>query len=103
MKYKVVLTAHAQMQFKQIISYLFYNLKNRQAAVSIMNDFDETVTRLSHTADILKLCDNASLRARGYRTIRFRRHKYMMVYQIKHATVYVEGIYHELQDYENIL
>lgn len=103
MVYDVVLTSQAQLQFKQILGYLIYRLKNKQAAVNLTNDFDETVVRLSCTANALKVCDNAALQSKEYRTIRFRRHRYLMVYHIDGETVYVDGIYHELQDYENIL
>ena len=71
--------------------------------MNVMEDFDGTVARLSHMADSLKLCDDSRLRAGGYRTIHFQKHKYLMVYTIEGNRICVEGIYHDLQDYENIL
>ena len=103
MEYKVVLTAEAKEHFMQIIHYLLYKLKSRQAATNVTNDFEETITRLSHVAGSLKLCDDEILQAKGYRTIHFRQHKYLMVYSMDGDTVFVEGIYHDLQDYEKIL
>ncbi len=32
---------------------------------------------------------------------KFARHRYLFVYRIVDETVIIEGIYHELQDYEN--
>lgn len=103
MEYDVVLSVRAQTHFREIINYLVYELQNQQAATSVADDFDDTVARLSHVAGLLKLCDDSVLRARGYRTIHFRKHKYLMVYTIDGGRAYVEGIYHDLQDYENIL
>ena len=103
MEYNVVLSAQAQMHFRKIIDYLIYELQNQQAAKSVVDDFDNTIVRLSHVAGSLKLCDDSVLRAKGYRTIHFRKHKYLMVYSIDEDRVYVEGIYHDLQDYEDIL
>lgn len=103
MEYDVVLSVQAQTHFREIIKYLLCELQNRQAAASVADDFDDTIARLSHVAGSLKLCDDNVLRARGYRTIHFRRHKYLMVYTIEGNRVCVEGIYHDLQDYENIL
>ncbi len=54
-------------------------------------------------AGSLKLCDDADLRALGYRTIHFRRHRYFMLYEVVDDCAYILGIYHDLQDYENIL
>lgn len=103
MEYDVVLSVQAQTDFREIINYLVYELQNQQAATSVVDDFDDTIARLSHVAGSLKLCDDNVLRARGYRTIHFLKHKYLMVYTIDGDRVYVEGIYHDLQDYEGIM
>ncbi len=103
MEYKVVLTSKAKSHFREIIHYLLYEIKSQQAATNVTDDFKETIDQLSFTAGSLKLCNDELLRAKGYRTIHFRRHKYLMVYSIHSDKVYVEGIYHDLQDYENIL
>ncbi|MDE6942984.1 MAG: type II toxin-antitoxin system RelE/ParE family toxin [Lachnospiraceae bacterium] len=103
MEYDIVLSVQAQTHFREIINYLIYELQNQQAAISVADDFDETIARLSHVAGSLKLCDDSVLRAKGYRTIRFRKHKYLMVYTVDGDRAYVEGIYHDLQDYEGIL
>lgn len=49
----------------------------------------------------LKLCDNPKLRVLGYRRINFLSHRYFMLYRIENNIVYVDNIFHELQDYEN--
>lgn len=103
MEYKVVLTVQAREQFREILQYLLYSLKSKQAATNVTDDFEKTIIRLSHVAGALKLCNDEELRARGYRTIHFISHRYIMVYRIEVQTVYVDGIYHDLQDYEHIL
>ena len=74
MDYKVVLTSRAKAHFREIIHYLRNELESQQAATSVTN-----------------------------RTIHFKRHKYLMVYSVHDNVAYVEGIYHDLQDYENVL
>lgn len=103
MEYNVAVSVQAQAHFREIINYLLYELQNQQAATSVANDFDETIDCLSHVAGSLKFCDDSVLRAKGYRTIHFRKHKYLMVYTVDKDRAYVEGIYHDLQDYESIL
>ncbi len=102
MGYKVVLTDPAREQFEQIIYYILYQLGNEQAADNVIRDADGTKLCLSHIAGNLKLCEDTKLRALGYRTIHFKQHKYFMLYRIDGNTVYVDGIYHDLQDYENL-
>jgi len=103
MEYKVVLTSKAKTHFREIIQYLLHELENPQAATNVADDFDETIDQLSSVAGSLKLCNDGVLRAKGYRTIHLQKHNYLMVYSIHGDTAYVEGIYHDLQDYENIL
>ena len=103
MEYKVVLTSQAKTQFRKIIDYLLDDLESQQAATNVADDFDDTIARLSHIAASLKLCDDIKLRSKGYRTIHFKHHRYLMVYTLDGNVAYVEGIYHDLQDYENAL
>lgn len=103
MDYKVIMSERAQSQLDKFIYYILVELGNEQAAGNVLADADKTKERLSRVAGSLSLCDNLRLRALGYRVIRFERHKYLMVYRIEGNIVYVEGIYHELQDYENYI
>ncbi|MDE7477301.1 MAG: type II toxin-antitoxin system RelE/ParE family toxin [Lachnospiraceae bacterium] len=103
MGYKVIISDKAELQLDQFIYYILVELGNEQAAQNVLADAEETKERLANVADSLKLCDNSRLRSLGYRTIRFEHHRYFMVYRIDGNIVYVEGIYHELQDYENYI
>lgn len=101
--YKVVITRDAKSQLARILRYIRQDLANEQAARSVKEDITETRTRLSHVADSLKLCDDPDLRALGYRTIHLKRHRYFMLYKIIDDIARVDGIYHDLQDYEHII
>ena len=100
--YEIILTDAAVIHSQKILDYIFFELRNAQAARSVEQDMKETTKRLSHVAGNLKLCDDPKLRDLGYRTIHLKRHKYFMLYKIVGMRVYVVGIYHDLQDYENI-
>ena len=98
--YKVVLLPHASGQLNQYISYLQYNLRNDQAARSVWRDAVETQKRLSEIAKYLKFCEDPVLKNLGYRIIHFKSHRYLMIYRIEDDIVYVDAVYHSLQDYE---
>lgn len=102
MVYNVVITETAARQFDKYIAYVVYTLKNKQAARNIIQDFHRTQKELSLTAHSIKLLDDCDLRQRGYRKINFQKHNYIMLYRIDGNTAVVDGIYHCLQDYENI-
>ena len=101
MDYKIVLMKNAEEDLDRFITYLLFEKKNEQAARNLLNDFEATKTGLSNVAGSLKLCDNPKLRELGYRRINFLSHRYFMLYRIENDIVYVDNIFHELQDYEN--
>ena len=101
MDYKIVLKQNAENDLDSFISYLLFEKRSEQAAGNLLNDFEATKVSLSNVAGSLKLCDNPMLRELGYRRINFLYHRYFMLYRIEKDTVYVDNIFHELQDYEN--
>ena len=101
MDYKIVLMRDAEEDLDRFIAYLLFEKKSEQAARNLLNDFEITKTSLSKVAGSLKFCDNPKLRELGYRRINFLTHRYFMIYRIENNTVYVDNIFHELQDYEN--
>ena len=100
MDYKIVLTIDAESQLDAFIRYLLFEKKNEQAAMNLLNDFDETKKSLAIVAEKLRLCDNPKLKELGYRRMNFLSHKYFMLYRIENNLVIIDNIFHELQDYE---
>lgn len=101
MGYKVVVTSDAEKDFDRFIQYLLFEKKNVQAAQSVLNDFEATKKGLAQVAGSLKLCENPRLQMFGYRRINFLSHRYFMLYRIEEDIVFIDNIFHELQDYEN--
>lgn len=96
--YKVMITDHAKEQLKAYISYILEEFRNRQAAKAVRDDAAATMRRLQHVAGSLKMMENPNMK--GYWKIHFLKHDYVMIYHIEGSMVYVDRIYHELQDYE---
>lgn len=101
MDYKVVVTRDAEEDLESFIKYLIIEKESIQAAENVLNDYDATIESLKHVAGSLKLCDNLRLRQLEYRRINFLNHRYFMLYRIVENVVFVDNIFHELQDYEN--
>ena len=101
MDYRVVITSDAEEDLDKFIKYLLFEKENPQAAQNVLNDFDATTESLKRVAGSLKLCDNPRLRKQGYRRINFLNHRYFMMYRIEDDVVYIDNIFHELQDYES--
>ena len=101
MDYNIVITADAEADLDGFIQYLLFEKKNEQAAKNVLDDFEATKEYLKNVAGSLSLCENQRLRALGYHRINFLRHRYFMLYRIEENTVFIDDIFHELQDYEN--
>ena len=103
MDYKIVMSKGAEEDIDRFVTYLLFEKKSEQAARNLINDFEATKINLTNVAESLKLCDNPKLRELGYHRINFLSHRYFILYRIENDTVYVDNIFHELQDYENKL
>ncbi len=101
MDYKVAVTRDAEADLDRFIKYLIFEKESMQAAENVLNDYDATIESLRHVAGSLKLCDNPRLRQLKYRRINFLNHRYFMLYRIEDNVVFVDNIFHELQDYGN--
>lgn len=101
MDYKIVVTADAQEDLDRYIKYLLFEKQSMQAAKNVLDDFAATKESLRYVAGSLKLCDNPRLNQLGYRRINFLNHRYFMMYRIVEDVVFIDNIFHDLQDYEN--
>lgn len=101
MEYKIFVTEDAKEDLNNFVKYLIIEKGNIQAVQNVLDDYDATIASLKIVAGSLKLCDNPRLRKLEYRRINFLSHRYFMMYRIVDDKVFVDNIFHELQDYEN--
>lgn len=103
MDYEVFVTAEAEEDLDRFLHYLITEKGSKQAARSVLNDFEATIKTLEYAAGSLKFCDNSHLKSLGYRRINFRNHRYFILYRIQGNQVFVDSLFHELQDCENVM
>ena len=102
MAYRVIITPQALHHLDMYVAYTTFKLKNGLAGRAILNDAKQSKICLSNVAGSIRICDNSLLATYGYRKYRFLKHPFIMVYRIVDNVVVVEGMYHELQDYETL-
>jgi len=100
MVYKIVITEDAEEDLNGFVHYLLYEKNSEQAAGNLLDDFEATIASLMYVAGSLKECDNQRLKELCYRRINFLTLRYFILYRVKDNTVFVDNIFHELQDYE---
>lgn len=102
MVYNVEVTDYAFDQLDNILNYIVNQLQNPDAASAVMNDFDEAINKLKRTAGSINICEEAELAQHGYRRYRLAQHRYILLYRIEGEKVFIDRVYHELQDYKNL-
>ncbi len=102
MAYKVIIMPPAKRRLDMYVYYTYGNLKEQTGGKVNSCRCERNKKRLSVIADSIKICDDPLLAQYGYRKIRFVKHKFVMIYRIESTQVIVDGIFHELQDYEGI-
>ncbi len=100
--FDVIISPKALSQLSCYIDYLQYTLLNDQAAQNVWQDAMDTRECLRTAAKSLKPCTHPQLKKYEYRIINFLRHRYLMFYRIEGNVVYVDGIYHQLQESLNV-
>lgn len=100
MAYNVYVTQDAEEDLEHFVQYLLFEKKNPQAAENLLNDFDAIIDSLKYVAESLQLCDNPRLHDLGYRRINLYYHRYFLLYRVVDDAVFVDNIFHQLQDYE---
>ena len=99
--YEVIISQHALQQLESYIDYIQYTLLNDDAAGNVWQDALDTANELENIAGSLLPCKHPQLQALGYHPMFFLRHDYVMLYRIEGHQIFVDAVYHQLQDYEN--
>ncbi len=103
MHYNVVVTIDAEQDLDHFLWYLIFKKENKQAALNVLNDFEKTKDKLSLVAGSLPDCERPRLKKQGYKRMNFLHHRYFLLYRLEENTVFIDHIFHELQDLDNII
>lgn len=103
MLYNVIITERADMQLDNIIRYIVYKLKNKQAASAVLDDVMQAYDELEKIAGSISICEDPYLAVKGYHKLALKKHDYVILFQIEENTVYVNGIFHMLENYRDKL
>ena len=101
MDYKVIFTENTMEDMDSIVEYLLFHLRNKQAACHFIDSIENGKFVLSNSAESFQLCLIPRLQSKGYRRLNLDKTQYFLLYRTENSIVFVDGIYHQFQDYEN--
>lgn len=97
MTYKVEILSEAQMEIREIVEYLAKVLKNPQAAIGFIEEFQNQADLIRSNPEIFAVSRVVELAAKGYRAAFIK--NYVMLYTVRYDTVFIAHIFHQRQDY----
>ena len=103
MAYKSIITDRAEELLDRLVCYLVYDLKNEQAASHLLNDISKIYDRIEDNPLQFPECRDLALKSKGYREAILTDMGYLVVFHIEEDTVYIMGVFHELEDYSKKL
>lgn len=92
MAYKLIITEKAEELLDNLIYHLIYRLKNTQAAVHLFDSIEKIYDRLKENPFQFP-------ESRGYREAVLTDMDYVIIFRVEETSVYVTGIFHQLENY----
>ena len=99
MAYKLKITEHADMLLDNIVNHLLFQLKNKQAAVHLLDEINHVYNRLEENPLQFPPCRDTYLADKGYREAVVLQMDYIVIFNIRDSIVNVVGIFHQLENY----
>lgn len=99
MAYNLVVTEKAEDLLDNLIYHLIYGLKNDQAAVHLLDRIDRIYERLEENPFHFPGSTDVNLLRMGYREAVLTEMDYVITFRVDKSSVYVVGIFHQLENY----
>ena len=99
MAYNLIITDRADELIDSRVFYIINKLKNIQAAGHLLDGISEVYDCLEENPYQFSESKDDYLRRRGYREALISDMQYKIIFRIEESTVYVVGLFHDLEDY----
>lgn len=103
MGYKLIITRNAEILLDELIYYLLVELDNRQAAKRLFDEVKKIYDRIELNPYQFPRCRDLYLRRKGYYEAIIPSMNYKVVFIIDIYDVYILGIFHNLENYQEKL
>ena len=97
MDFNIILTDGGQKTRDHIFDYYINTLGSPHIAEKVYKDYLDTIELLAKMADAYQIYEDASIRGKNLRRIRFGKYKYKIFYEIRGNNVYIKAILSDKQ------
>ena len=99
MAFDLIISERADEQVDRLTGYLVKRLKNSGAAMHFLNEIEAVYDRLEENPYQFPMSRDEYLYQKGYREAFLAEMSYRVIFRIELQTVYVVGVFHDLEDY----
>lgn len=99
MAYNLIVTKQAENLLNNLIYQLANRFNNKNAATRLFNEIECINNRLIDNPYQFPMIRDRYLSMKGYRVAMIPKTKYILVFNIIEDTVFVVGIFHQLENY----
>lgn len=99
MTYSLIITERANELLDKLVFYLLYQLKNEQAASHFLDGVSKIYDRVVENPFQFPQCRDLVLKKKEYREAVIPDMNYVVIYKIHEDTVYILGVFHGLENY----
>ena len=103
MYYRLIITEKAEELMDNLVKYLLYRIKKQQAAIHLLDSVERVYERLEENPFQFPICRDEYLAHKGYREAVLLDMNYLIIFKVENNEVYVLGVFHELEKYQNKL
>ena len=103
MTYNLIITERADELLDKLVFYLLYQLKNEQAASHLLDGVSKIYDRVAENPFQFPECRDPVLKRKEYREAVIPDMNYIVIYRIHKYDVYVLGVFHGLENYNQKL
>lgn len=103
MTYNLIITERADKMIDNLIYYILHKLYNPPAALHFIENLENIYQRLKENPLQFPKCSNKIFKNKEYRQALFSKMNYRVIFRIDEQTVYIVGVFHTLENYEQKL
>lgn len=101
MAYNIIATEEMDILLDKCIKYLIYKFKNKQSAKHLLEGVSQIYDNLEINPYMYKISQDLFMKSFNYHEAKVPGMEYVIIYKIADENVYVLGIFHTLEKYED--
>ena len=103
-EYDIVIAHSVYTALDALFDYFTHGRpKAPEIAEQIFHAYEQAIHTLRYSPEAYQVISHPLLAGYGYRRIRIGAYRYYLLYRLETQTVYVDALFHELQDIDQIL